>query len=73
MQQIQKKRSQNKHIEWHHLESLLLKANQSQKLCNANGIKAMNHILIQSQKKEHLNQEQEKGFIELPSGTKQIK
>ena len=33
----------------------------------------MNHILIQSQKKEHLNQEQEKGFRELPSGTKQIK
>ena len=49
-------------------------ANHSGKLCNANGIKAMNHILIsQGQKKEHLNRMREIQFREASAYTKRIK
>ena len=47
------KEETSKLSEQHDLGSLLLKlANHSGKLCNANGIKAMNHVLILSRSEE---------------------
>ena len=49
-------------------------ANHSGKLCNSNGIKAMNHILIiLGQKKKHLNPIQELQFRESFADTGRIK